>query len=69
MVYLSYHIRLIWLNGDIKLNAGIKQSFINYSVCHWNLNSMKSHNFLKVKLLTEYKVMHKFDTFRDFVEQ
>ena len=62
VVYLLYHNRLIRLSGDIKLNQGPKtSSFKCFSICHWNLNSITSHDFLKVKLLTAYNVMHKFD--------
>ena len=62
VVYLLYHIRLIRLNGDINLNPGPKPcSFKCFSICHWNLNSITSNNFFKVKLLTAYKVMNKFD--------
>ena len=46
----------------IELNPGLKpSSFKCFSICQWNLISIKSHNFLKVKLLTVYNVMYKFD--------
>ena len=62
VVYLLYHIRLIRLRGDIELNPGPKPSLFKcLSICHWNLNSIISHDFLKVKLLTAYNVTHKFD--------
>ena len=62
IVYLLYHIRLIDLSGDIELNPGPKpSSFKHFSICHWNLNRITSHDFLKVKLLTAYSVMYKFD--------
>ena len=62
VVYLLCHISLIRLSGDIKLNPGPKtSSFKCFSICHWNLNSITSHDFLKVRLLTAYNVMHKFD--------
>ena len=62
VVYLLYHIRLIRLSSDIELNPGPKPSFFKcFSICHWNLNSITSHEFLKVKLLAAYNVMHKFD--------
>ena len=54
-VYLLYHITLIRLSGDIELNPGPEPSFFKcFSVCHWNLNSITFHDFLKVKLLTVY---------------
>ena len=49
VVYQLYHIRLIKLNGDIELHPGSKPSSL---ICHWKLNSITSHDFLKVKLLT-----------------
>ena len=62
VVYLLYHIRLIRLSGDIELNPGAKPSSFKYfSIFHGNLNSITSHDFLEVKLLTAYNVMHKFD--------
>ena len=62
VVGLLYQIRLIRLSGDIELNPGPKPiSFKCFSICHWNLNSITSHGFLKVKLSTTYNVMHKFD--------
>ena len=35
-------------------------SFKYVSACLWNLNSITFHDFLKVKLLTGYNVIHKF---------
>ena len=62
VVYLLYHIRLIRLSGDIELNPGPKPSFVKcFSICHWYLNGITSHYFLKVKLLTEYIVIHEFN--------
>ena len=62
LVYLLYHFRLIRLIGDIELNPGPQpSSFKCFSICHWNLNSITSHDILKVKLLKAYNVIHKFD--------
>ena len=62
VVYLLYHVRLIRLSSDIEVNPGPKpSSFKNFSICHWNLNSISSHDFLKVKLLTAYNALQKFD--------
>ena len=62
VVYLLYHIRLIRLSNDIELNPCLKPSSFKYfAICHWNLNSIISHSFLKVKLSTAYNVMRKFD--------
>ena len=53
---------LLRLSGDIELNPGPKpKSCKSFSICHWNLNSITSHNFIKVSLLTAYNSIHKFD--------
>ena len=62
VVYLLYNIRLIRLSGDIEVNPGPKpSSFKNFSICHWNLNSISAHDFLKVKLLAAYNAVHNYD--------
>ena len=53
------HIGLTWdpeLNPDHKSN-----SCEHFSVCHWNLNSISTHNFSKVSLLDAYTSLHSFD--------
>ena len=62
VMYLLYNIRVIRLSSDIEVNPGPKpSSFKNFSICHWNLNSISSHDFLKVKLLTAYNALQNFD--------
>ena len=63
VVYLLYHIRLIRTSGAIEPNPDPKPSFqyFNFSVFYWNLNSITSHDCLKIKLLTMYNVTHKVD--------
>ena len=62
IIYLLYYIRFFRLSGDIELNPGPKpNSFKNFSICHWNLSSITSHKFLKVKLLSAYNAIQKFD--------
>ena len=59
---MLYHIRLIKLSSDIEPNPGPKRSSSkNFSICHWNLNSIASHDFLKVKILTAFNLLHNFD--------
>ena len=46
----------------LKKNPGPKpNSYQSFSVCHWNLNSVSAHNFLKLSLLRAYIAVHKFD--------
>ena len=42
--------------GDIESNPGPKRldSYNNFAVCHWNLNSMTACNFGKVNFLATY---------------
>ena len=50
--------------GDVKLNPGPtkKRNFwFNFSICHWNLNNLTSHNCEKVNLLEAYNAVNKFD--------
>ena len=49
--------------GDVEFNPGPKNrnSYFNFSVCHWNLNSITVHNFAKVNLLQAYNANHYFD--------
>ena len=53
---------LIKLSGDIEENPGPKlNSSQKLSICHWNLNSIAAHNFIKVSLLIAYNSIHKYD--------
>ena len=53
---------LLQLTGDIDLNPGLKPNYWKKLLgCHWNLNSITSHNFIKVSLLMAYNSIHKFD--------
>ena len=57
MSALSY-IHYVWLyslatklSGDIEENPGPKANSYDYlSICHWNLNSICAHNFIKLSL-------------------
>ena len=50
------------LTGDIEENMGPNPSSNqSFSICHWTLNSISAHNFIKVSLLRSYISTHKFD--------
>ena len=52
---------LVLLTGDAEINSGPKRTFkARLSICHWNLNSVSAHNYVKLSLLREYLVFHKF---------
>ena len=53
---------IIEMSGDIKMNPGPKPSSCNKCfICHWNLNSISAHNFMKLSLLRAYISFHNFD--------
>ena len=62
MLSIWYCKCLLRLSRDIELNPGSKtNSCKSFWICHWNLNSITSHNFIKVSLLTAYNSIYKFD--------
>ena len=66
---LSTYLLHVWLffirtkrSGNIEPNPGPKpNSRQSFSICHWNLNSISAHNFIKLSLLKPYIAIHKFD--------
>ena len=56
------YILSITLSGDVELNPGPKRKAAQtLSICHWNLSSIRAHNFGKLSLLRAYVSVHKFD--------
>ena len=50
------------MSGDTKMNPERKTSSCNkFSICHWNLNRISAHNFIKLSLLLAYISVHSFD--------
>ena len=48
--------------GDVEENPGPKPNSCEYlSICHWNLNSISAHNFIKFCLLRAYISINKID--------
>ena len=55
-------ILLVLLSSDVEINAGPKRTpKAILSICHWNLNSISAHNYVKLSLLRAYLAFHKFD--------
>ena len=54
---------MLFACGDIEPNPGPKKgsSCYNFSVYHWNLNSITAHNFAKIDLLQAYNTIHQYD--------
>ena len=73
VLYIYIFISNIWfckflvqVSGDIGLSPEPKPKFCkSFTVCYCNLNSISSHNFTKVSLLTDCNGVHKFNI-KDF---
>ena len=51
---------LLLLSGDIEINPGPKRSS-NITFCHWNLNGLATHDFIKVPLVEAFVTSNNFD--------
>ena len=51
---------LLTLCGDIEVYPGPGR-WTSLSICHWNINSISAHDFVKISLLEVYNAIHKFD--------
>ena len=50
------------LCGNVEENLGPKPSSNqSFSICHWNLDSISAHNYIKLSLLKVYLSTNKFD--------
>ena len=56
-------LRVLITCGEIELNPGPKKdkSCDNFSLCHWNLNSVAAHDLSKLSLLEAYNTHHMYD--------
>ena len=58
--FIWVHALLIRQSGDIEMNPGPKPNPCHsFSICHWKLNSLTAHNYLKVSLLWAYVAIKK----------
>ena len=62
-VRFVFMLLILFACGDTELNSGPenRNSGYNFSICHWNLNSIAAHNFVKVNLLQAYYAIYDFD--------
>ena len=66
---VGIYVHHVWLSLTItKLSGGIEEnpgpnrnSNQSFSICHWNLNSITAHSYLKISLLRAYISLHNFD--------
>ena len=61
--FYMWHIStLICLSGDVETNPGPVTNYSKgFKICHWNLNSIPTENFIKILLLEAYALTHNFD--------
>ena len=68
-ITIALYIHHVWeyfitikLSGDIEENPGPQsRPCSSLSICHWNLNRIPAHNFIKLSLLRDYISINKFD--------
>ena len=49
-------------SGAVETNPGPQSKRCqDFSICHWNLNSIASHSFIKVSLLKAYMTIYNYD--------
>ena len=75
-LYILLHISFIFLYANhfwffkiaVKLSSDVEENPVskpsssqNFSICHWNLNSISAHNYMNLSLLRAYLSTHKFD--------
>ena len=52
---------LLILGGDVEQNPGPEKEKSRITFCHWNLNGLMAHNFIKVSLLHTAAVTNDYD--------
>ena len=53
---------MIYFWSDIETNPGPISNYAHgFKICHWNLNSIATYNFVKSPLLEAYAITHNFD--------
>ena len=59
---ILYFCYILLTHGDIEVNPGPKKnSSTSFSFCHWNLNSLIAHNYIKLSSLQAYNSVYKHD--------
>ena len=60
--FVWLHALLIRQSDDVETNPRAKPNPChNFSICHWNLNSLTAYNYLKTSLLRAYVAIKKFE--------
>ena len=62
LLTLVYMFIILQGHGDIEPNPGPRElKTNNFSVCHWNLNSLSAHSFSELTQLKAYNSIYKYD--------
>ena len=62
LLTLVYMFIILQGHGDTEPNPGPRElKTNNFSVCHWNLNSLSAHRFSKFTELKAYNSIYKYD--------
>ena len=62
MGYIRVYSMTVKMSGDIEIKAGHEPSSSSkFSICHWNLNNIFAHNFIRLTLSHAYICIHNFD--------
>ena len=57
---ILYFCYILLTHGDIEVNPGPKKNCsTSFSFCHWNLNSLIAHNYVKLSSLQAYNSVYK----------
>ena len=62
--FVSCMVSSLFICGGMELNLWpkITKSSYDFSLCHWNLNSLPAHDFSKLSLIEAYNTHRNFDT-------
>ena len=61
-LFLFISMIFLLLSGDIETNPGRDPGYLSsLSFCHWNLNSVALHNFIKMSQLQVYNAINRSD--------
>ena len=59
---ILYFCYILLTHGDIEVNPEQKKNCsTSFSFCHWNLNSLTAHNYVKLSSLQAYSSVYKHD--------
>ena len=60
LYYIWLRIHFVNISGDAEKNPDPKSYSAQYlKICHWNVNCIAAHNFIKIALLKAYLSVHK----------